>query len=41
MPNRNRNIDRMSLSTAGFSPVVFSPIEFKPVEAIWQTCGFF
>ena len=33
MPNRNRNINRMSLSTAGFSPVVFSPIEFKPVEA--------
>ena len=33
MPNRNRNINRMSLSTAGFNPVVFSPIEFKPVEA--------
>ena len=33
MPNRNRNINQMSLSTAGFSPAVFSPIEFKPVEA--------
>ena len=37
MPNRNRNINRMSLSTAGFSPVVFSPIEFKPVEANYGT----
>ena len=27
----------MSLSTAGFSPVVFSPIEFKPVEANYGT----
>ena len=37
MPNRNRNINRMSLSTAGFNPVVFSPIEFKPVEANYGT----
>lgn len=37
MPNRNRNINRMSLSTAGFSPAVFSPIEFNPVEANYGT----
>lgn len=30
--NRYRN-DRMTLNTAGYTPVVFNPIQFQPVEA--------